>query len=54
MEIALDHANKANSEGHKSVKRYQTQLREVEGLFEEETRQRRELSERAGLADRNI
>ena len=54
LEIALDHANKANSEGHKSVKRYQTQLREVEGLFEEETRQRRELSERAGLADRNI
>merc|ERR1711983_722219 len=52
LEIALDHANKANSEGHKSVKRYQTQLREVEGLFEEETRQRRELSERAGLADR--
>ena len=47
LEIALDHANKANSEGHKSVKRYQTQLREVEGLFEEETRQRRELSEAA-------
>jgi len=52
LEIALDHANKANSEGHKSVKRYQTQLREVEGLFEEETRQRRELAEKAGLADR--
>merc|ERR1711863_145187 len=52
LEIALDHANKANPEGHKSIKRYQNQLREVEGLFEEETRQRRELSERAGLADR--
>merc|ERR1711993_233825 len=52
LEIALDHANKANSEGHKSVKRYQTQLREVEGLYEEETRQRRELAEKAGLADR--
>merc|ERR1712203_1292662 len=52
LEIALDHANKANSEGHKSVKRYQTQLREVEGLYEEETRQRRELGEKAGLADR--
>merc|ERR1739844_542904 len=52
LEIALDHANKANSEGHKSIKRYQNQLREVEGLFEEETRQRRELAERAGLADR--
>merc|ERR1712156_1266205 len=52
LEIALDHANKANSEGHKSIKRYQNQLREVEGLFEEETRQRRELAEKAGLADR--
>merc|ERR1711982_127916 len=28
------------------------QLRDVEGLFEEETRQRRELAEKAGLADR--
>merc|ERR1711983_385914 len=52
LEIALDHANKANSEAHKSIKRYQGQLRDVEGLYEEETRQRRELSEKAGLADR--
>merc|ERR1712113_1123480 len=52
LEIALDHANKANSEAHKSIKRYQAQLRDVEGLFEEEGRQRRELGEKAGLADR--
>merc|ERR1711899_590035 len=52
LEIALDHANKANSEGHKSIKRYQAQLRDVEGLYEEESRQRRELAEKAGLADR--
>merc|ERR1711997_1139761 len=31
LEIALDHANKANSEAHKSIKRFQGQLREVEG-----------------------
>merc|ERR1712141_93394 len=42
----------ANSEAHKSIKRYQGQLRDVEGLFEEESRQRREISEKAGLADR--
>merc|ERR1712156_655358 len=36
FEIALDHANKANSEAHKSIKRFQGQLREVEGLYEEE------------------
>merc|ERR1739847_72352 len=52
LEIALDHANKANAEAHKSIKRYQAQLRDVEGLFEEESRQRRELGEKAGLADR--
>ena len=52
LEIALDHANKANSEAHKSIKRYQGQLRDVEGLFEEESRQRRELAEKAGLSDR--
>merc|ERR1712050_362471 len=52
LEIALDHDNKANAEAHKSIKRYQAQLREVEGLFEEETRQRAELAEKAGLADR--
>ena len=52
LEIALDHANKANSEAHKSIKRYQAQLRDVEGLYEEETRQRRELAEKSGLADR--
>merc|ERR1711997_564878 len=52
LEIALDHANKANSEAHKSIKRFQGQLREVEGLFEDESRQRTELAEKAGLADR--
>ena len=52
LEIASDHANKANSEAHKGIKRYQAQLRDVEGMFEEESRQRRELSEKAGLADR--
>merc|ERR1712021_283094 len=52
LEIALDHANKANSEAHKSIKRFQGQLRDVEGLYEEESRQRREIGEKAGLADR--
>merc|ERR1712036_86735 len=34
------------------IKRYQGQLREVEGLADEESRQRREIAEKAGLADR--
>merc|ERR1711974_454075 len=52
LEIALDHANKANAEAQKSIKRYQGQLREVEGQCEEESRQRKELGEKAGLAER--
>ena len=28
LEIALDHANKANSEGQKAIKRYQQSLRD--------------------------
>ena len=69
LEIALDHANKANAEAQKvvahfcsslskyiylrqAIKRYQTQHREVEVAFEEETRQRVEVVEKASLADR--
>ena len=52
LEIALDHANKANCEAHKSIKRYQAQLRDVESTYEEESRQRQEISEKAGLCDR--
>ena len=52
LEIALDHSNKANAEAHKSIKRYQAQLRDTESHYEEESRQRREISEKGGLADR--
>merc|ERR1712008_289171 len=52
LEIALDHANKANSEAQKAIKRYQGQMRESECAYEEEQRQRQEVAERASLADR--
>merc|ERR1712004_521088 len=52
FEIALDHANKANNEALKSIKRYQQQLREAEVSYEEAARMRQEMSERASLADR--
>merc|ERR1712242_112129 len=45
LEIALDHANKAN-------KRYQGQLREAEVHYEEAARLRQEMSEKASLAER--
>merc|ERR1712098_160445 len=49
LEIGLDHANKANSEGLKSVKRYQTQLRETIQVFEDESRGKRQIE--AEIAD---
>merc|ERR1711962_740257 len=52
LEIALDHANKANNEAQKSIKRYQAQLREAECAYEEESRLRQEMTEKASLADR--
>merc|ERR1712087_305854 len=52
LEIALDHSNKANNEANKSIKRYQGQLRDTESLLEEELRQKMEIAEKAGLADR--
>merc|ERR1711992_483895 len=52
FEIALDHANKANNEALKSIKRYQTQLREADCLYEEASRVRQEMAEKASLADR--
>jgi len=52
LEIGLDHANKANAEGLKSVKRYQTQLRETIQAFEDEARQRQQISEMVGISER--
>merc|ERR1711951_331049 len=52
LEIGLDHANKANAEGLKAIKRYQTQLRETIQAFEDESRQRQQVNEQAGIAER--
>merc|ERR1711963_575168 len=52
LEIALDHANKANAEGQKAIKRYQGNLRETIQGFEEQARQRQEVMEAVGIAER--
>merc|ERR1712025_811703 len=52
LEIGLDHANKANSEGLKSIKRYQTQLRETIRAFEDEARSRAQIAEQVGISER--
>ena len=52
LEIALDHANKANAEGMKAVKRYQGQLRDTIQAFEAESRMRQQVFEQVGIAER--
>merc|ERR550539_1068002 len=52
LEIGPDHANKANSEGLKSVKRYQGQLKETIQLYEDEARSRTQIMEQVGISER--
>merc|ERR1712215_405273 len=52
LEIGLDHANKANSEGLKAIKRYQTQLRETIQAYEDEARSRAQIAEQVGISER--
>merc|ERR1719369_1295225 len=52
LEIGLDHANKANSEGLKSIKRYQSQLRDTIQAYEDEARAKAQIMEQAGISER--
>merc|ERR1719447_1378803 len=52
LEIGLDHANKANAEGLKAIKRYQTQLRETIQAFEDEARSKAQITEQVGISER--
>jgi len=45
LEIALDHANKANADAQKNIKKYQEQIRELQLQVEDEQRQRDDLRE---------
>merc|ERR1719230_477539 len=52
LEIGLDHANKANAEGLKAVKRYQTQLRDTIQAYEEEFNAKGQITELVGISER--
>merc|ERR1711981_1470054 len=52
LEIALDHANKANAEGIKAIKRYQGQLRDTIQAYETESRARQQVTEQVGISER--
>merc|ERR1711973_681873 len=52
LEIALDHANKANMEGQKAIKRYQGSLRDTIQAYEDESRSRQQITGAVGIAER--
>merc|ERR1712112_600254 len=52
LEIGLDHANKANAEVLKAVKRYQAQLRETIQAYEDTARAHAAVSEQVGISER--
>jgi len=52
LEIGLDHANKANAEGLKSIKRYQQQVRDTIQAYEDEARARSQIMEQVGISER--
>merc|ERR1712112_725866 len=52
LEIALDHANKANIEGQKAIKRYQGSLRDTIQAYEDESRSRQQMGEQVGISER--
>ena len=52
LEIGLDHANKANPEGLKGVKRSQAQLKETIQLYEDEACSRSQIMEQVGISER--
>merc|ERR1712107_835425 len=45
LEIGLDHANKANNEGLKAIKRYQGQLKETIQAYEDQARLKQQITE---------
>uniref|UniRef100_A0A0N5AQ97 Myosin head n=1 Tax=Syphacia muris TaxID=451379 RepID=A0A0N5AQ97_9BILA len=52
LEIALDHANKANVDAQKNIKRHQDTIRELQTQMEEEQRQREELRDQVNAVER--
>lgn len=54
LEINLDHANKANADAQKAVKRYADQVRELQTALEEEQRKREELRQSYNAVERRV
>ncbi|KAE9554526.1 hypothetical protein FO519_002282 [Halicephalobus sp. NKZ332] len=52
LEIGLDHANKANADSQKTIKRYQDNIRDLQQQVEDEQRLREDLRDQLALAER--
>ena len=52
FEMVLDHANKANAEAAKQIKRHAATLLDVDTACEEENRARLDIEDQVGMADR--
>ena len=50
--MALDHANKANAEAVKQIKRHAATLLDIDTAVEEESRARAEIEDQCGIAER--
>ncbi|VDK63901.1 unnamed protein product [Onchocerca ochengi] len=54
LEVSLDHANRANVDAQKTIKRYQDNIRELQTQVEDEQRQRDELREQMNVMERRL
>ncbi|ETN77931.1 hypothetical protein NECAME_10688 [Necator americanus] len=54
LEIALDHANRANEDAQKNVKRYMDQMRELQQTIDEEQKRREEFRELLLTSERKL
>ena len=54
LEIALDHANKANVDAQKNLKRLFDQVKELQGQVDEEQRRREEIRENYLSAEKRL
>ena len=52
LEMALDHANKANAETAKAIKRAAANLLEVDTAVNEEAKARADIEDQTGIAER--
>ncbi|ROT72642.1 myosin heavy chain type 1 [Penaeus vannamei] len=54
LEIALDHANKANADLHKHLRKVHDEIKDAEGRVKEEQRHASEYREQYGIAERRF